>query len=303
MEAISGLAPDSPSLTELGGVVWPMNTKTVPRAFNPAIAKNVEGQLAVVVRVSNYSLDVKYGTVTIPSGAKSVTNTTYFSFLDSSLSPVGWEKISFSEEPKLSRGVEDARLLLRGSEWFLSAVMLETHTPRARVSVYSLDKNLHAFHVKTYEGKLPLKPEKNWMTKLESKSEDFTFVSEMPENLRGGSSLISWGSGYLALCHRTYIKKNSYYNPRTFGTHEGSERTYTHSFVELDSDLVVKAASKEFFLVSRGIEFGTGLLELEDELLLSFGRNDEESWFGKISKLKVKKLLKEGKQYVNNTSN
>jgi hypothetical protein len=303
MEAILGLAPDSPSLTELGGVVWPMDTKTVPRAFNPAIAKNAEGRLAVVARLSNYLLDVKYGTVTIPSGARSVTNATYFSFLDSGLVPIQWEKISFSEDPKLSRGVEDARLLLRGSEWFLSAVMLETHTPRARVSIYSLDKNLHAAHVKTYEGKLPLKPEKNWMTKLESKSEDFTFVSEMPENLRGGSSLISWGSGYLALCHKTYVNKNKYYNPRTFGTHEGSERTYAHTFVEFDSDLVIKAASNEFFLVSRGIEFGTGLLELEDELLLSFGRNDKESWFGKISKLKVKKLLKEGKQYVNNTSN
>ena len=303
MEAILGLAPDSPSLTELGGVVWPIDTSTIPRAFNPAIARDASGQLAIVARVSNYSLDPKYGTVVIPSGDRSVTNTTYFSFLDSNLIPIKWQKLSFSEEPKLSRGVEDARLLLRGTEWFLSAVMLETHTPRARISIYSLDNSLHATHVKTYKGKLPLRPEKNWMAKLESNFSDFEFVSELPENLRGGSSLISWDSGYLALCHKTYIKKNRYYNPRTFGSHEGSERTYTHTFVEFDLDLMVKAVSKEFFLVSRGIEFGTGLLQLEENLLLSFGRNDKESWFGKISKLKVKKLLKEGKQYVNNTSN
>jgi len=303
MEAILGLAPDSPSLTELGGIVWPIDTTTIPRAFNPAIARDASGQLAVVARVSNYSLDAKHGTVTIPSGDRSVTNTTYFSFLDSNLMPIKWQKLSFSEEPKLSRGVEDARLLLRGEEWFISAVMLETHTPRARVSIYSLDSNLQASHVKTYEGKMPLRPEKNWMTKLESNLNDFDFVSELPGDLRGGSSLILWDGGYLALCHKTYIKKNKYYNPRTFGTHEGSERTYIHAFVEFSLDLAVKAVSKEFFLVSRGIEFGTGLLQLEDDLLLSFGRNDKESWFGRISKLKVKKLLKEGKQYVNNTSN
>jgi hypothetical protein len=303
MEAILGLAPDSPSLTELGGVVWPIDTATIPKAFNPAIARDASGQLAVVVRVSNYSLDAKHGTVAIPSGDRSVTNTTYFSFLDLKLNPIKWQKLSFSDEPKLSRGVEDARLLLRGTKWFLSAVMLETHTPRARISIYSLDNNLHASHVKTYEGKMPLRPEKNWMTKLESNLNDFKFISELPGDLRGGSSLISWDDGYLALCHKTYIKKNRYYNPRTFGTHEGSERTYTHTFVEFDSDLTVKTASKEFFLVSRGIEFGAGLLQLEEDLILSFGRNDKESWFGRISKLKVKKLLKEGKQYVNNTSN
>jgi hypothetical protein len=294
MEAILGLAPDSPSLTELGGVVWPIDTAPVPRAFNPAIARDALGRLAVVARVSNYSLDTKYGIVTIPSGNRSVTNATYFSFLDSNLIPIKWQKLSFSDEPKLSRGVEDARLLLRGTEWFLSTVMLETHTPRARVAVYSLDNNLHASHVRTYEGKLPLRPEKNWMTKLESNFNDFKFVSELPGDLRGGSSLISWGDGYLALCHKTYIKKNKYYNPRTFGAHEGSERTYTHVFVEFGPDLAIKSVSKEFFLVSRGIEFGTGLLQLEDDLLLSFGKNDKESWFGKISELKVKKMLKEG---------
>ena len=303
MKALSGLAPDSPSLTELGGTVWPINTESIPRAFNPSIARGPDGELAVVARRSNYVLNTKFGSIAIPSGARSVINATYFSFLDSDLAPLEWRKISFSLEPKLSRGVEDARLLLRGSDWFLNVVTLESHTPRARISIYSLDSNMNAVHVKTYPGSAPTKPEKNWMAKLEATDKSFEFVSEMPNNLRGGSSLISWEDGYIALCHKTYLKGNTYYNPLAFGVQNGVERTYSHVFVEFDSGMAIKTVSKEFFLAQRGIEFGTGLIELGEDLLLSFGREDKEAWFGRISKLKVKKLLKEGEQYVHNTSN
>jgi hypothetical protein len=79
----------------------------------------------------------------------------------------------------------------------------------------------------------------------------------------------------------------------TFGIQEGIERTYSHVFVEFDLDMNIKAASREFFLVDRGIEFGTGLLEVGEDLLLSFGREDKEAWFGKISKPIVEKLLRQ----------
>jgi hypothetical protein len=55
--------------------------------------------------------------------------------------------------------------------------------------------------------------------------------------------------------------------------------------------LGVKATSKEFFLVERGIEFGTGLLGVGEDLLLSFGREDKEAWFGRIPKAVVEGLL------------
>jgi hypothetical protein len=291
LKAISGLAPDSPSLTDLGGSVWRINTDSLPMAFNPAVARGANGRLAIVARRTNYTLDTKFGSLNIPSGDRSVVNATYFSFLDDDLNPTEWKKLSFSKEPKLTRGAEDARLLVRDSEWFLSVVILEDHTPRARIAIYSLNKDLHATHVKTYPGEVVATPEKNWMTKLESEANDFVFVSELPDNIRGGSSLIPWGDGYLALCHKTYLKKNSYYNPMTFGIHEGIERTYSHLFVEFDSDLEIKAVSREFFLVERGIEFGTGLLGVGDDLLLSFGREDKEAWFGRVPKAVVEGLL------------
>jgi hypothetical protein len=294
MDPISGLAPDSPSLSDLGGSVWPIDIKDVPMVFNPAIGRSADGKLAIVARKSNYKLNTKFGALQIPSGDRAVTNETYFSYLNKDFSPKEWRKVVFSDHPKLSRGVEDARLLSRGDRWFLNATMLEVHTPRARVCVYSLNPDMTASHLKTYDGSSPEKPEKNWMTKLESGTQDFEFVSDMPDNIRGGSSLIPWGDGYLALCHKTYTKKNTYYNPRTFGVHEGSERTYTHIFVEFSSSLKVLTKSKEFFLVDRGIEFGMGLVQVEEDLILSFGREDKESWFGKISVATVKNLLKEG---------
>jgi hypothetical protein len=233
--------------------------------------------------------------LTIPSGDRSVKNATYFSYLDEDLNPVGWSKVTFQGGPALERGPEDARLLRRGSDFYLNVVLLEKDIPRARIGVYKLDTNsMRATHVETYPGKDLKRPEKNWMTHLELESDDFSFVRELPNNLRGGSSLIPWDTGYLALCHKTYLKKNRYYNTLTFGIQEGIERTYTHAFVEFDSDLNMKKVSSEFFFVDRGIEFATGLVELDTDLLISFGRNDKETWFGKIPTIEIKKMLNEG---------
>lgn len=295
MKAIAGLAPNSPSLTELGGTVWPIDTKDVPLAFNPAICKDSSGNLAAVVRRSNYQLDTYFGSLTIPSGSRSVKNATYFSHLDETLSPVKWSRVEFRGGPDLYRGPEDARLIRRGSDFYLSVVLLERDIPRARVGLYKLNvSEMLATHVETYLGTEAKRPEKNWMTHLELDSSDFPFIKELSNNIRGGSSLIPWGDGYLALCHKTYLNKNRFYNPLIFGIQEGVERTYTHVFVEFDSHLDVKRVSNEFFLVGRGIEFATGLVELGTDLLISFGKNDKEAWFGKIPSIKIKKMLNEG---------
>lgn len=295
MKPIAGLAPDSPSLTELGGTVWPIDIKDVPLAFNPAMCKTSDGKLAVVSRRTNYQLDTKFGSLSIPSGAKQVKNATYFSYLDKNLSPTGWLRVSFSDGPTLTRGPEDARLIRRGSDFYLNVVLLERDIPRARVSVYKLDTNsMLATHVETYSGVEEKRPEKNWMTYLELEDIRFPFIKELPDNIRGGSSLIPWGSGYLAICHKTYLNKNKYYNPLIFGIQEGIERTYTHIFVEFSEDLKIKRVSREFFLVDKGIEFATGLVELDTDLLIGFGRNDKEAWFGKIPSIKIKEMLNEG---------
>lgn len=295
MKAIAGLAPDSPSLTELGGTVWPIDTKDVPLAFNPAICKDSEGRLAVVSRRTNYQLDTKFGALTIPSGARSVKNATYFSYLDKKFFPIKWSKVLFQGGPSLSRGPEDARLIRRGSDFYLSVVLLERDIPRARMGLYKLDvENMLATHVDTYAGIDDKRPEKNWMTQLEHTDTNFSYIKELPNNIRGGSSLISWGDGYLALCHKTYLNKNKFYNPLIFGVQEGIERTYTHVFVEFDAEFAIKRVSKEFFLINKGIEFATGLVELGTDLLIGFGKNDKEAWFGKIPSIKIKEMLNEG---------
>lgn len=294
MKPIAGLAPDSPSLKDLGGTIWPIDTKDLPLAYNPAICRDSDGNLAIVVRRSNYQLDTKFGSLTIPSGARSVQNATYFSYLSDDLSPKGWSKVSFSGGPELRRGPEDARIIRRGSKFYLNVVLLERDIPRARVGIYELNEDVSATHIMTYPGEIDSRPEKNWMTHLELDDLGFEFIKELDNNIRGGSSLIPWGNGYLALCHKTYLKKNRYYNPLTFGIQEGIERTYTHLFAEFDSDLNLKKTSKEFFLVDRGIEFATGLVELGTDLLISFGRHDKEAWFGKLPTIKIKEMLDEG---------
>lgn len=294
MKAISGLPPKCPSLTDLGGVTWRWN-EVPSRAFNPSLLRLATGKTYAVVRRSNYILDNNQGSLTIPSGDRHVKNVTEISELDDNLNPMEWRRVSFVGEPLLKRGPEDARLLSRGDNLYLSVVMLEQHTPRARMALYSLDvQSAEAKHVTTFEGVNPKTPEKNWMTFDSLEENKFEFIKSGPDGLRGGSSLTKFGDNYLAICHKTYLKKKERYNPMTFGFETTSIRNYTHVFVEYNKDFKILRVSPSFtFRPEGGIEFASSLVIQDNKILVTYGVEDSESWFAEIPTNAVQKLLKE----------
>lgn len=292
MHALKGLPPRCPTILEIGGATWSISDKLPDKAFNPAIAYSDKYGYAMVVRRTNYWLDTDFGSLAIPSGSKGVQNVTEISLLDVNLEPTGWNRVKFVDGPDLMRGIEDCRLLVRDGEWYLNGVMLEAHTPRARIAIYKMSPDFEASFVEKFEGADVRKPEKNWVTYLDADKPNFDFIKGGPDGIRGGSSLIPYENGYIALCHRTYLDSFDYYNPLTFGIQKGVKRNYTHMFVTYDKDLNLINSSKEFtFRPQGGIEFASSLIQKGKDFIITYGVDDKESWMANISVDVVGKFL------------
>ena len=297
MELISGIPQAAPSIKELGGEAWSMVGKTPERSFNASLGYSKKHGHVIVVRKSNYRLDLDTGLAhVITSGERRVRNIMGIAQLNESMNPIEWHKIEFPDGPVQERGVEDARIFWRKDSFYIHCVFLERSHPRARVALYRLSKNLKtATFVKIYDSERGEKAiEKNWMTELSLDQEDISFLQYSPNGIRGGSSLIPWEDGYLALVHRTYSQPTFKYSSKTFGQMEGATKHYRHLFAEYDKNYIFKRCTKEFtFRDSGQIEFGMGLVEKDGNLYMSLGVNDEEVWMAKISKNTIDQLLKE----------
>jgi len=298
METIKGLPKAAPSIKELGGEAWSMVGKTPERSFNASLGYSEKHGYVMVVRKSNYRLDLDTGVPhLLSSGERSVRNIVGLSKLDNELNPISWHKIEFPDGPIQERGVEDARIFWRKDRFYIHCVFLERSYTRARVALYKLSDDLKiASFIKIYDSEQNEKAiEKNWMTELSSNNEDIDFIRYNPNGIRGGSSLIPWGNGYLALVHKTYAVVAYQYSSKTFGEMKGATKHYRHLFAEYDKNYILKRVSKEFTFRPNGqIEFGMGLVEKDNHLYMSLGVNDEEVWMAKLSKSKVKQLLLDG---------
>lgn len=294
MKGHKGTAPSCPSLEDLGGAVW--SAPNFPKGFyNPAIGYDPFSGYAVVSRKSNYIIDPVSGDYYVPSGDGKIKNKTYFSKLDDQLLPKNWLEVEYIGGPSIKRGPEDARLLSRYDGWYLLTVFLEREVPRARMALYkySPESGIAKF-IELYDKDLEnKKPEKNWVAIGTDNSEEFTYVKEISDGVRGGTPAVRYEDGYLSVAHKTYYSSSWKYNPRTFGVMKSVSRTYTHVIVLYDKKLKPIKISSEFKFVDAPIEFATGIAMKNGDFLVSFGVNDSESWFASIPEKTIKNLLKE----------
>ena len=163
------------------------------------------------------------------------------------------------------RGFEDWRLFEHGGHEYAVASMLSAnHEGRSQQFLLRLDGD-------TVVDATPLsRPtdghQKNWMPVIGSDPMMFvdrcsplrlrTFDTRTGEcsvvdpgvvipiaaPFRGGSQLVPWGNGYLAVVHEVA------------GDHTG-RRTYLHRFVAFDQDCCPTACTDQFWIVRRGVEF------------------------------------------------
>ena len=101
-------------------------------------------------------------------------------------------------------------------------------------------------------------------------------------NIRGGSQVISWEDGYLCLNHITYLFKSEL---------QRKNARYRHVFTKFDKDFKIQKVSKEFSFMEGEIEFACGMAQLNDDLLITFGFQDNASFLLKTPKKIVENLL------------
>jgi hypothetical protein len=264
--------------------------------FNPSIGYSPKHGYAMTFRSSNYVIMPDSGELHVSTGGP-IRNQVWFSEINEKLEITNLRQISFEKSgQKIGRGVEDAKLFWRDGKWNFTGVFMERHVPTARMCTGVIDpvKNL-ALDVELYQGSSPRKPEKNWAVANEpNKHFDFIhgptsiiknnqIIFDMSENLeiaglRGNTNLLDLGDGtYLALNHILYTRKTRTYDQRMFGMRDGLYKNYTHAFVRYDERGRLIAMGDEFQFIGPGIEFAAGMVEMGDELVISFGKDDVSS--------------------------
>lgn len=99
--------------------------------------------------------------------------------------------------------------------------------------------------------------------------------------ISGGSQLVTFRDGYIALVHEARI------NPST------NLRYYIHRFVYFTNELAPVCLSMPFYFLDKQIEFAAGLAWHPDNkrLILSFGARDSEAWIGTVDATEVAQAL------------
>lgn len=269
-------------------------------------------------RSSNYTIKTDTAEYLVTTGNK-IQNKVYFCELDSQFQVQNLRQIKFDSIPladedlKLTRGPEDAKLFWRNGHWHFTAVMKEPYgIPIPRLATFMLKDDFAYFlDLNGFANEDNKKAEKNWMAPY-SYNENFDFVygptqivkdrelitvrdqNDEIKGLRGGSNLWQLSDEtYLAIAHKTYIKKIEYFSSRKFGVVEAELRNYEHRFVRYNQWGKLFQMSEPFQFISGGIEFAAGLVVLDDKVLVSFGKEDVSSHLASIELNKVMEMLRD----------
>jgi hypothetical protein len=310
--------PLHPLFKDLGGEIHLLADKKQLKSplwslSNPSIGVDNSGKYAVVFRSSNLILDFPQYHLKITTG-NLVQNRAYFAELDADFKTLkNFSEITIINTPiPIKRGVEDFRLFWRDESWWMTGVMYEVeHMRYPRLALFKYNKSTkEATFVCIYgfpNGNKTV--EKNWMLPYkENPNFDFIYdcgkvikndIVTIDQNIsqfgfRGGSCLLDLGDNtYLAIVHRNYMAPYSWYQPESFGVLQGVIRNYSHCFVRYNWYGEVIQYTEPFQFISPGVEFAAGMVEHENQLIVSFGKQDASSYIAKISKEKVLSLLKD----------
>jgi hypothetical protein len=314
---IKKLKTSYPTIEEIGGSIKKVRRLVDPddklwSAFNPSIAYSPSLGYAMTIRSSNYVINLDTGYLEVTTGPE-VAARLWFCELDEDLNLVNLRKVKFEADGlSLKRGVEDAKLFWRDGSWWFTAVMLEKgHTPFARMSLFKYDHNKNvATFIKKYPSPEFNRPEKNWMIPYEpnpnfdfiygpaSIMKDDVFIKYPNLNqsitpIRGNTNLLKIGDEYLAVVHTLYTKKVVWNNPNTFAKQDGLQKIYTHMFAKYNYKGELTHLSSEFQFEHSGIEFAAGIVEKDDNFIISYGKDDLSSHLAILSKSLVLNSLKE----------
>jgi predicted GH43/DUF377 family glycosyl hydrolase len=269
---------------ELRSIDWKPGDGYAP--MNPSVCVGADGRRMVLVRTVNYTVtdQGQYPTV---DGGNIIRTRNHIMEMGADWRPIRSTPMGdVSAVPRSAfpvEGLEDCRLWQWDDRYMVSATvrdLADNGDGRCEIAVVSLDGKWRVRGirpVRDYEGE---RTQKNWMpiagrpghflylcdpTIVVDASSDRTVEVSRHQppaclvDLRGGSQLIAYEDGWLAITHEVAWRP---------------ERVYLHRFVKFGKDFRVVAISDPWYFIRIGIEFCAGLARDGDRLVVSFGVND-----------------------------
>lgn len=292
-------------------------------ALNPSIAVNNRDQYAVMIRSSNYFIHPKTGDTVLMWGRFIRTRTWFADVNPDQLTVSGLREVTYDlpEDLHNRRGFEDPRLFWREDGWHFFAVIWDPpEIPYSRLCLFRYDPETSvATFIEMLNAPRSIRSEKNWMApSVATDKFDYNYsptqvykdgriIGEGPDmemsvrktgtylsTIRGGSGLLLQDDGtYLAIVHDVEVERENRYNVGTFGYEIVHHRNYTHYFARYSADGLLTHLTPGFLFKKPGIEFGAGMVEHGDDLIVSFGAVDVFAGFVRVPKTRVLDLLQE----------
>lgn len=306
---------------ENGGCIKPLiipsNLTNGTGIMNPTIF-NINGELVVNIRHVNYTfyhsekklLQHQWGPLTYlhPENDMHLRTNNYFCVLNEDLTIKSFVKIDTSKfdtyEPMWDFvGLEDVRLVVWDNKLYGTGVRRDTTTNgqgRMELSELGIADN-KVIEISRKRIQPPNDPnsycEKNWMPVID---QDYTYIKwcnptevvkfnpetvesetihlgnqyQAPNDFRGGTQVIPFVDGYrFALVHEVDLFKSE---------HGRKDAVYRHRFLVWDKDWNVVKYTKDFSLMNGHVEFAVGMCRKNDDILITFGFQDNAAYIAKI---------------------
>jgi len=282
------------------------------RPTNPSIARQGDA-LLLVQRAVNYRIDEQYAEGDIrryPTSDNAPIHTRNFLLrLDPDLSVRSAAEIrtpADMPEPgwPLVQGFEDLRPFVWRDALWCTACIRELNAEGWCEQVLARivedpagDARLADWRVLRPEG--PQQHEKNWMPQVSGDVLNFIYLCDptrivddqactveesspavRADQFRGGSQLLAFDGGWLALVHEARVLN-------------GGGREYRHRFVWFDAASRLKRLTQPFCFHGHGVEFAAGLAWHPDgeRLVVTYGIADSEAWIATLAPQEVRSAL------------
>ena len=313
----------------LAPLVIPVGLTNGTGLMNPSVFIDDDGDILVNLRHVNYTLyhsenhqhfPSRWGPLSYlhPEKDQRLVTTNYLCRLNKDLEMTHHTKVDTSQldvEPLWTFvGLEDARLVQWEGVYYLIGVRRDTTTNgvgRMEYSRIELDKGLWSA-TETSRVRIPAPQpdnsycEKNWMPILDkpfhlikwtmptelvfsdtSGATQQVFIRQTPQapaDQRGSSQVIRWGNMYICITHEVNLFKNYL---------EQKDAIYRHRLILFDLELNFIGHSQPFSFLDARVEFCVGAAKLGDDLLISFGFQDNAAYVLQVPKPVVEDLILE----------
>jgi hypothetical protein len=255
-------------------------------ACNPSLLVQ-DGRVRVLVRLVNYTIE--NGQYVVPDTDGKVKTQNLLGWLEGEeleeLRPVK-DLDPSRRTPTFVLGYEDLRLFTYDKKLYASATVRDRDRDRCQIALCEWTAEGDIVKATTQEaGRLH---EKNWMPIVDWHGNNVAWLYETEnatvrtadgtlttnrcslalDHLRGGSQVIPWRNGYLAVVHETIVMEGW-----------GCRRIYLHRFVRFDAGMRITGVSPAWTCEDGhyGIEFVSTIALRNDELLIGYGLEDREA--------------------------